>query len=144
MAFEGLSEKLNGVFKKLTGKGTVSEADIDAAMREVRLALLEADVNYKVVKEFVANIKEKALGADVLQSLTPGQQVIKIVSDELTQLMGGTASKLTYSPSGFTTIMMVGLQGTGKTTSSAKLALYLTKNGKKPRRRRNTHGRCCR
>ncbi|MBR0130264.1 MAG: signal recognition particle protein [Firmicutes bacterium] len=132
MAFEGLSEKLNGVFRKLSGKGTVSEADIDAAMREVRLALLEADVNYKVVKEFVASIKEKALGADVLQSLTPGQQVIKIVSDELTQLMGGTASKLTYSPSGFTTIMMVGLQGTGKTTSSAKLALYLLKNGKKP------------
>jgi signal recognition particle subunit SRP54 len=132
MAFEGLSEKLNGVFRKLSGKGTVTEADIDAAMREVRLALLEADVNYKVVKEFVASIKEKALGADVLQSLTPGQQVIKIVSEELTQLMGGTASRLTYSPSGFTTIMMVGLQGTGKTTSSAKLAMYLVKNGKKP------------
>ena len=132
MAFEGLSEKLNSVFKKLKGKGVLTEADIDAAMREVRLALLEADVNYKVVKDFVASVKEKSLGEEVMKSLTPAQQVVKIVNDELTQLLGGTSSKLTYSPSGFTTIMMVGLQGTGKTTSSAKLAALLKKEGKKP------------
>ncbi|MBQ1906922.1 MAG: signal recognition particle protein [Firmicutes bacterium] len=132
MAFEGLSEKLNRTFKKLTGKGVLSEADIDQAMREVRLALLEADVNYKVVKEFVADVKQKALGEDVMKSLTPGQMVIKIVRDELVSLMGGTGSRLTYSSSGFTTVMLVGLQGTGKTTSAAKLALYLRKEGKKP------------
>ncbi|MBR3297370.1 MAG: signal recognition particle protein, partial [Firmicutes bacterium] len=132
MAFEGLSEKLNGVFKKLKGKGVLTESDINEAMREVRLALLEADVNYKVVKEFIANVKEKALGEDVLKSLTPGQQVVKIVNDELTALLGGSNSKLTYSPSGFTTILMVGLQGTGKTTTCGKLAAWLTKQGKKP------------
>lgn len=132
MAFENLSEKLNGVFKKLTGKGLLSEKDIDEAMREVKLALLEADVNFKVVKEFVANVKEKAMGEEVMKSLTPGQMVIKIVSDELTALMGGANSKLTYSPSGFTTILMVGLQGTGKTTTTAKLAAYLKKEGKNP------------
>ena len=132
MAFEGLSEKLNNVFGKLKGKGVLTEADIDVAMREVRLAMLEADVNYKVVKDFVATVKEKAIGEEVLKSLTPAQQVIKIVNDELTALLGGTSSKLTYSPSGFTVIMMVGLQGTGKTTSSAKLAAYLKKEGKQP------------
>ena len=132
MAFENLSEKLNGVFKKLTGKGVLSEKDIDEAMREVKLALLEADVNFKVVKEFVATVKEKAMGEEVMKSLTPGQMVIKIVSEELTTLMGGTNSKLTYSPSGFTTILMVGLQGTGKTTTTAKLAAYLKKEGKNP------------
>ena len=132
MAFESLSEKLNDVFKKLRGKGVLSADDIDKAMREVRLALLEADVNYKVVKDFVAAIKEKALGEEVLSSLTPGQQVIKIVNDELIALLGGSATKLTYSPSGFTTIMLVGLQGTGKTTTAAKLANYLIKEGKKP------------
>jgi len=132
MAFEGLSEKLNSVFKKLRGKGVLSEADIDTAMREVRLAMLEADVNYKVVKEFVAHVKEKAMGEEVLKSLTPGQQVIKIVNDELTALMGGTNSKLTYSSSGFTTVLMVGLQGTGKTTTTAKLAAWLKKQGKLP------------
>ena len=132
MAFEGLSEKLNSAFKKLKGKGVLTESDIDAAMREVRLAMLEADVNYKVVKEFVANVKEKAMGEEVLKSLTPAQQVIKIVNDELTALMGGTDSKLTYSPSGFTTILMVGLQGTGKTTTTAKLASWLKKQDKKP------------
>ena len=110
----------------------LSEADINEAMREVKLALLEADVNFKVVKEFVADVKEKCLGQEVLQSLTPGQQVIKIVNEQLTELMGGTGSKLTYSPSGFTVLMMVGLQGTGKTTSCGKLANYLKKNGKKP------------
>jgi len=132
MAFESLSEKLQSTFKKLKGKGVLSEADINDAMREVKLALLEADVNFKVVKEFVADVKAKCLGAEVLESLTPGQQVIKIVNDELTSLMGGTGSKLTYSPSGFTVLLMVGLQGTGKTTSCGKLANYLKKNGKKP------------
>ena len=102
MAFESLSERLSGVFKKLRGKGKLSEADIKAAMREVRMALLEADVNFKVVKEFVAAVKEKALGEEVMASLTPAQQVIKIVNEELTELMGGTNSKLTYSPKGFT------------------------------------------
>ena len=132
MAFEGLSEKLQGVFKGLKGKGSLTEADINTAMREVKLALLEADVNFKVVKEFVAAVKEKALGEEVMASLTPAQQVIKIVNEELTELMGGTNSKLTYSPKGFTVYLMVGLQGTGKTTTCGKLAAYLKKNGKKP------------
>ncbi len=132
MAFEGLSEKLQGVFKKLKGKGVLTEADINEAMREVKLALLEADVNFKVVKDFVAAVKEKALGQDVLESLTPAQQVIKIVNDQLVELMGGAGSKLTYSPKGFTVLLMVGLQGTGKTTTCGKLANYLKKNGKKP------------
>lgn len=132
MAFEGLSDKLQSVFKKLKGKGTLTESDINDAMREVRLALLEADVNFKVVKQFVANVKEKCLGADVLKSLTPSQQVIKVVNDELVDIMGGTNSKLTYSPTGFTVILLVGLQGTGKTTTAGKLAAYLKKNGKKP------------
>lgn len=132
MAFEGLSEKLQGVFKKLKGKGILTEADINEAMREVKLALLEADVNFKVVKQFVDSVKEKALGQDVMASLTPAQQVIKIVNDELVALMGGTNSKLTYSPRGFTVILMAGLQGTGKTTTCGKLANYLKKNGKKP------------
>ena len=132
MAFENVSEQLQNTFKKLRGKGVLTEADINEAMREVKLALLEADVNFKVVKEFVAQVKEKAMGAEVLQSLTPGQQVIKIVNEQLIELMGGTNSKLTYSPSGFTVLMMVGLQGTGKTTTCGKLAAYLKKNGKKP------------
>lgn len=132
MAFEGLSEKLQGVFKKLKGKGVLTEADINEAMREVKLALLEADVNFKVVKDFVADVKEKSLGQNVLESLTPAQQVVKIVNDELVGLMGGTNSRLTYSPKGFTVLLMVGLQGTGKTTTCGKLAAYLKKNGKKP------------
>ena len=132
MAFENLSEKLQGTFKKLKSKGVLTEADINDAMREVKLALLEADVNFKVVKEFVAEVKEKALGQGVLESLTPGQQVIKIVNDTLVDLMGGTNSKLTFSPSGFTVLLMVGLQGTGKTTTCGKLAAYLKKSGKKP------------
>ena len=132
MAFENLSEKLQNTFKKLRGKGVLSESDINDAMREVKLALLEADVNFKVVKEFVAAVKEKCLGTEVMESLTPGQQVIKIVNDDLVSLMGGAGSKLTYSPSGFTVLMMVGLQGTGKTTTCGKLANYLKKNGKKP------------
>ncbi len=132
MAFENLSDKLQGVFKKLRGNAVLTEKNIDDAMREVKLALLEADVNFKVVKEFVATVKEKAIGQDVLKSLSPGQQVIKIVNDELVELMGGTNSKLTYSPTGFTVLMLVGLQGTGKTTTCGKLALHLKKNGKKP------------
>lgn len=132
MAFEGLSDKLQSIFKKLKGKGILSEADINEAMREVRLALLEADVNFKVVKDFVAAVKEKSLGKEVLESLTPAQQVIKIVNDEMVFLMGGANSKLTYSPRGFTVILLAGLQGTGKTTTAGKLALYLKKNGKKP------------
>lgn len=132
MAFEGLAEKLQNTFRNLSGKGVISEKDIDSAMREVRLALLEADVNFKVVKDFVARIKEKALGEEVMKSLTPGQQVLKIVKEELIDMMGGSGSKLTYSPSGFTTYMLVGLQGTGKTTTCGKLANYLKESGKKP------------
>ena len=132
MAFEGLSEKLQNVFKGLKGKGSLTESDINTAMREVKLALLEADVNFKVVKDFVAAVKEKSLGEEVMASLTPAQQGIKIVNEELTELMGGTGSKLTYSPKGFTVYLMVGLQGTGKTTTCGKLAAYLKKNGKKP------------
>lgn len=132
MAFEGLSDKLQGVFKKLKGKGILTETDINEAMREVKLALLEADVHFKVVKDFVDAVKEKAMGKEVLESLTPGQQVVKIVHDQLTELMGGSGSKLTYSPRGFTTYLMVGLQGTGKTTTCGKLAAYLKKEGKKP------------
>ena len=132
MAFESLSEKLQNAFSGLKDKGVIEESDIDQAMREVKLALLEADVNFKVVKEFVAETKEKCMGQEVMQSLTPAQQIIKIVNAELVELMGGTESKLTYSPSGFTTIMMVGLQGTGKTTTCGKLANYLKQVGKKP------------
>ena len=132
MAFEGLSEKLQGAFKDLKGQGVVSEKDFNDAMRVVKMALLEADVNFKVVKDFVATIKEKALGAGVLKSLTPDQMVIKIVKDELVDMMGGSASKLTFSPSGFTIIMLVGLQGTGKTTTAGKLAAWLKQTGKHP------------
>lgn len=132
MAFEGLTDKLQNTFKNLKGQGVVTEKDIDKAMRDVKMALLEADVNFKVVKDFVADVKEKAMGSDVLKSLTPGQQVVKIVKDSLVEIMGGTGSKLTFSPSGFTTYMLVGLQGTGKTTTAGKLANYLKQVGKKP------------
>lgn len=132
MAFEGLSERLNDVFKRLRGKGVLTESDIQEAMRDVRMALLEADVHFKVVKDFVAAVREKSLGGDVMNSLTPGQQVIKIVNDELAALMGGSNSRLTYSPNGFTPILLVGLQGTGKTTTCAKLAVHLKKSGKNP------------
>ena len=132
MAFEGLSEKLQSTFKKLRGKGKLNEKDIKEAMREVKLALLEADVNYKVVKTFVSNVSSKCVGGDVLESLTPGQQVIKIVNEELTNLMGGSESKLNYSSYGPTVIMLVGLQGAGKTTMCGKLALQLRKDNKKP------------
>ena len=132
MAFESLWDKLQSAFDKLKGKGVITEKDINDAMREVKLALLEADVNFKVVKDFVAAVKEKAMGSEVMQSLTPSQQIIKIVDAELVQLLGGTASKLTYSPSGFSTYMLVGLQGTGKTTTAGKLANFLKQSGKKP------------
>lgn len=118
MAFEGLAEKLNQAFKKLRSKGKLSENDVKEAMREVRLALLEADVNYKVAKDFVKNITEKAVGEEVLSSLTPAQQVIKIVRDELTELMGSTDSRINFSSKITTIIMMCGLQGSGKTTHS--------------------------
>lgn len=122
MAFESLGEKLQGVFKKLRGKGKVSEADVKEAMREVKLALLEADVNFKVVKEFVAKVSEKAVGSDVLESLTPGQQIIKIVNEELTELMGGAQARVTFSSKPPSVFMLAGLQGAGKTTTCAKLA----------------------
>ena len=133
MAFEGLTEKLNAAFKKLRGKGRLSESDVREGMREVKLALLEADVSYKVVKDFVAKVTERATGADVLESLTPAQQVIKIVNEELTALMGGTNAKIAMANSGPTVVMMVGLQGAGKTTNGAKLAgLMRRQYGKRP------------
>ena len=133
MAFEGLTEKLSAAFKRLRGKGRLSEADVKEAMREIRLALLEADVSYKVVKQFVAQVTEKAVGTDVLEALSPAQQIVKIVNQELTDLMGGTSSKLTIAPKPPTVVMMVGLQGAGKTTNAAKLAgLMKRKEGKRP------------
>ena len=132
MIFEGLSTRLQDVFKKLKGHGKLTEADVDLAMREVRLALLEADVNFKVVKGFVEKVRARAVGSEVLESLTPAQQVIKIVDEELVELMGGTVSKINTSSKPPTIIMMVGLQGSGKTTSSGKLANALRKQGKKP------------
>ena len=132
MAFEGLSSKLQEFTKKLRGKTRITESDLKEMLREVKLALLEADVNYKIVKEFVASIQEKALGQDVLKSLTPGQQVIKIVKDELVELLGGTQSSINFSPNPPTIIMLVGLQGSGKTTTAGKLANLLRKQGKKP------------
>lgn len=132
MVFEGLSSKLQDAIKKLKGKGKLSEKDIKEAMREVKLALLEADVNYKVVKTFIKTVSEKCMGEEVLGSLTPGQQVIKIVNDELTNLMGTKEAKLQFSTKGLTVIMLVGLQGAGKTTMCGKLALNLRKSNKKP------------
>ena len=132
MAFESLGEKLQETFKKLKGRGKVSEKDVKEAMREIKMALLEADVNFKVVKSFEASVREKALGSEVMESLTPGQQIIKIVRDELTALMGGEEAKLSVSPKPPTVIMMVGLQGAGKTTTTGKIAKYLKKQGKRP------------
>lgn len=132
MVFEGLSEKLQNVMKKLRGQARITEKDVKEMMREVKLALLEADVNFKVVKDFINSVSERAVGAEVLESLTPGQQVVKIVHEELVKLMGTTPAKITYSPAPPTVYMMVGLQGSGKTTTSGKLANYLRKEGKKP------------
>src|SRR5687768_1947230 len=127
-----LSQKLSNTFARLRGKGRITEADVDAALREVRLALLEADVNFKIVKDFVARLREKAIGSEVLESLSPDQQVIAIVRDELVELLGGSAKRLEYSSRPPTVILMAGLQGTGKTTTSAKLAAHLKREGKKP------------
>ena len=127
-----LSDKLSKSFARLRGKGRVTEADVDAALREVRLALLEADVNFKIVKDFVARLREKAVGSEVLDSLSPDQQVIGIVRDELVELLGGSAKRLEFSSRPPTVILMAGLQGTGKTTTSAKLAAHLKREGKKP------------
>ncbi|AND85067.1 signal recognition particle protein [Clostridium tyrobutyricum] len=132
MAFEGLASKLQETLKKLRGKGKLSEKDIKDAMREVKLALLEADVNYKVVRDFIKSVSEKCFGEAVLKSLTPAQQVIKIVNEELTALMGKSESSIEYSKNGLTIIMLVGLQGAGKTTMCGKLALELRKKNKKP------------
>ena len=132
MAFEGLSSRLQEITRKFRGKARITESDLKEMLREVKLALLEADVNYKIVKEFIANIQEKALGQDVMKSLTPGQQVIKIVKDELIELLGGTESKVNFTPNPPTVIMLVGLQGSGKTTTAGKLANLFRKQGKKP------------
>ncbi len=132
MAFEGLSSKLQDITRKLRGKARITESDLKEMLREVKLALLEADVNYKIVKDFIATVQEKALGQDVLKSLTPGQQVVKIVKDELVELLGGEESKINFTPNPPTVIMLVGLQGSGKTTTAGKLANLLRKQGKKP------------
>jgi signal recognition particle subunit SRP54 len=130
--FENLSQRLEGILNKLKSRGKLSEKDVEQALREVRLALLEADVNFKVVKDFTSRVRERAIGAEVMKSLTPGQQVIKIVSEELTSLMGSTESRVILSPKPPTIIMLVGLQGSGKTTAAAKLAYFLRKEGHKP------------
>ena len=132
MAFEGLSSRLQEFTRKLRGKARITESDLKEMLREVKLALLEADVNYRIVKEFISTIQEKALGQDVLKSLTPGQQVIKIVKDELVELLGGEEEKVNFSPNPPTIIMLVGLQGSGKTTTAGKLANLFRKQGKKP------------
>ena len=132
MAFESLTEKLSATFKKLRGKGRLSQADVKEAMKEIKMALLEADVNFKVVKNFVATVSERAIGSDVMESLTPGQMIVKIVNEELTALMGGGNSKLNISSAPPTVVMLVGLQGAGKTTNGAKLAGLMKKQGKRP------------
>lgn len=132
MAFEGLSSRLQEITRKMKGKARITESDLKEMLREVKLALLEADVNYKIVKDFIAEIQEKALGQDVLKSLTPGQQVVKIVKDELVELLGGTESRVNFTPNPPTVIMLVGLQGSGKTTTAGKLANLFRKQGKSP------------
>ena len=132
MAFEGLSSRLQEITKKIKGEARITESNMKDMLREVKLALLEADVNYKIVKEFISNVQEKALGQDVMKSLKPGEQVVKIVRDELTELLGGTDSKINISSNPPTVIMLVGLQGAGKTTLAGKLSNYLRKQGKKP------------
>jgi len=132
MAFEGLTEKLQGALRKMTGKGKLTEQTVKEGMREVRMALLEADVNYAVAKDFIKKVTERCVGQEIISSLTPGQQVLKVVSDEMTELMGGSNAKLTWSPSVPTIYMLCGLQGAGKTTMAAKLAGWLVKQGKKP------------
>ena len=130
--FESLSDRLEGVFKKLKGRGLLKEEDVEAALKEIRMALLEADVNFKVVKEFIATVQEKAVGTEVVQSISPGQQVIKVVHDELVNLLGGESVALDFTGKGPAVILMVGLQGSGKTTTSGKLAKLLIKQGRRP------------
>ena len=132
MAFEGLSSRLQAITKKIKGEARITESNMKEMLREVKLALLEADVNYKIVKEFINNVQEKALGQEVMKSLKPGEQVVKIVKDEMVELLGGTESKINISPNPPTIIMLVGLQGSGKTTTAGKLANLLRKQGKKP------------
>ena len=132
MAFEGLSSRLQAITKKIKGEARITESNMKEMLREVKLALLEADVNYKIVKEFISNVQEKSLGQDVMKSLKPGEQVVKIVRDEMVELLGGTESKISISPNPPTVIMLVGLQGSGKTTTAGKLANLLRKQGKKP------------
>ena len=132
MAFEGLTEKISSVFKKLRGKGRLKESDVKEAMREIRMALLEADVSYKVVKDFTKSVTERCVGTDVLESLSPAQMIVKIVNDELTNLMGSDTKHISINPSGVTVIMLVGLQGAGKTTNGSKLAGLMKRQGKKP------------
>lgn len=132
MAFEGLSSRLQSITRKLSGKARITEGDLKEVLREVKLALLEADVNFKIVKKFISEVEKKALGQDVLKSLTPGQQVVKIVRDEMTELLGGVTSKINFTPNPPTIILLVGLQGSGKTTTAGKLANLLRKQGKKP------------
>jgi signal recognition particle subunit SRP54 len=133
--FETLSEKLQRVFKNLRGEGRLTELHIEEALKEIRIALLEADVNFKVVKQFTDTVRTKALGQEVLQSLSPGQQVVKIVRDELVEILGGENVRVNFTSQPPTVIMLVGLQGSGKTTSSGKLAKWLVKNGHRPTRR---------
>ena len=133
MAFEGLSSKLQNIFRKLGGKGKLTEKEVKEAMREIKLALLEADVNFSVVKSFINTVSARAVGSDVLQSLTPSQQIIKIVNEELTQLIGGSVVKVEFGPRKPSVFLLAGLQGAGKTTMAGKLAAYLAKTqGKKP------------
>ena len=132
MAFEGLTEKLSATFKKLRGKGRLKESDVKEAMREIRLALLEADVSYKVVKDFTKSVTERCIGADVLESLTPAQMIVKIVNEELTRLMGSETQHITINPKGPTVVMLVGLQGAGKTTNGSKLAGLMKRQGRNP------------
>ena len=132
MAFEGLTEKINNTFKKLRGKGRLKESDVKEAMREIRMALLEADVSYKVVKDFIKSVTERCVGSDVLESLTPAQMIVKIVNQELTRLMGSDTKHITINPKGPTVVMLVGLQGAGKTTNGSKLAGLMKRQGKNP------------
>ena len=132
MAFEGLTEKINNTFKKLRGKGRLKESDVKEAMREIRMALLEADVSYKVVKDFVKSVTERCVGTDVLEALSPAQMIVKIVDEELTRLMGSDQKHININPNGPTVIMLVGLQGAGKTTNGSKLAGLMKRQGKNP------------
>ena len=132
MAFEGLTEKISATFKKLRGKGRLKESDVKEAMREIRMALLEADVSYKVVKDFTKSVTERCVGSDVLESLTPAQMIVKIVNEELTKLMGSDIKHIRMNPNGPTVVMLVGLQGAGKTTNGSKLAGLMKRQGKNP------------